>query len=471
MMAKKKRSVAPATRRFRLYHRTGGDLRNQVKHHPQVIPRVVVYNDLTVLSVDTTNTITTETRRQADILFDKKIKAASVFKSSKVSQKKSYWQQLYHTTKRAMHAGGCIMYSRNVAHPEYSEIRLQVILAAVEGGLLYEHRSPKGSPKMSRLLPMPVMNEYAQADPWSNEPNEMKRYVYIVRREDKTDIPFDFSKLHSGHIALDYQDRLELINKVNRQYEITHELYSAWEQDFAGRRQLRPVHYVRFTEKWEWHGRLYTGQYGHQSLRKIERRTIEFNGCPCVELDYSGHHTRILYHLLNIDYSGDPYALWGKNTTKPQRQLAKTLINIALNAKDRKTTIAQCNLETSTKTQKEDKRTKKIVWQRKQGKSLEKALLLLYALKETKETFAQIYDLAIHHHKPIARFFGNDSGIWLMRIDSAIAIDIMTEFAKQAIPCLCCHDSFIVPEHHGQQLREFMNKWYYRTFRRYPVIK
>lgn len=281
-------------------------------------------------------------------------------------------------------------------------------------------------------------------------------------------IEVDFPALPSCHIAQQTQDRLELINAVNSRYEIMHEHYSAWESDFSGRRQLRPVHYAIFTERWEWHGRLYTGRYGHQSLRKIERNTIEFNGCPSVELDYGGMHSRMLYHLMKIDYGGDPYVLWGKDTTKPQRLLAKTLINVALDAKTRKAAIARCNLETCTWTKEKEVKGNRV---RKQGKELEKAVRLLDARQKTGLTFGQIYDLALECHKPIKKYFGSDAGIWLMRIDSSIAIDIMYDFAKQAIPCLGCHDSFIVPENHKQLLRELMNKWYHRRFDFFPVIK
>jgi hypothetical protein len=346
-----------------------------------------------------------------------------------------------------------------MAHPEFSRIRLQIIECAIEGGLLYGgHRSPPGSPKMSRLLAMPELNKYTKADPWTFEPNTNKIYVRIRRRSDKTEEIIHFSELRYNHVANVAQKRLELINEVNSRYEIMYDKYSDWEDAFVGRRQLRPIHYVVFTERWDWHGRLYTRRFGHQSLYKFERNTIKFNGCPSVELDYSGMHTRLLYHLRDMDYRGDPYALWGKKTTKPQRQLAKTLINIALNAPTRKAAISQCNLEMSTWTKKKDVNGRRM---RKSHKALKDAICLREAYKESGLTFSEIYDLAIEHHKPIVKHFGSDAGIWLMNADKDVAINIMYELAEQAIPCLCCHDSFIVPKHHKQLLRELMNKWYY----------
>ena len=129
------------------------DLLKQVRHHPREIPKVVVYNDLPAISINTTSNMTTETRRQADILFESKIKNASAFKSSKVSDKKEYWQNLFFTLKRTMHKHGTVMHNRNINHPECSKIRLQIIQCAIESRLVFEQRSPPGrSPKMSRLL-------------------------------------------------------------------------------------------------------------------------------------------------------------------------------------------------------------------------------------------------------------------------------------------------------------------------------
>jgi len=271
------------------------------------------------------------------------------------------------------------------------------------------------------------------------------------------------------HIARETQERLELINSVNRQYEITHEKYNQWERTFVGVKQLRPVHYARFTERWDWHGRLYTARYGHQALRKIERRTIEFNGCPCVELDYGGLHTRILYHLLGIDYRDDPYRLWGDATTEEQRLLAKTVVNAALNAKTERAAISACNEKMSTKTRKKKDADGKP--KRKEGDELLKALILQRAYRKVGLKFKEVYQLALEHHRPIRRYIASDAGIWLMRIDSSIALDVLYHFAKQCIPCLGCHDSFIVPHHHEQELRETMNRVYFQRFGLLPIVK
>ena len=64
------------------------------------------------------------------------------------------------------------------------------------------------------------------------------------------------------------------MNAVNSDWEITFQPYDVWEDIFSFRRQLRPIHYAVFTDTFDLHGRLYTGHYGHQGLRKFERQTI-----------------------------------------------------------------------------------------------------------------------------------------------------------------------------------------------------
>jgi hypothetical protein len=329
---------------------------------------------------------------------------------------------------------------------------------------------------------LPALQRLVEQDPRQFDPNDLPQYVFLKRRDDKTNI-LSFESLMakpSWHVAHDAQRKLKVINDVNILYEITHLHYSDWEQYWAGRRRIRPVHYAVFTGHWGWHGRLYTEKYGHQSLRKIERSTIEFNGCPSVELDYGGMHTRILYHLEGIDYRHDPYRLWEDKTTPALRLLAKTLVNAALSAQDRDAAISACNgsMKVYTEIPMQDakgqiirNRKGHIRYERKTGDSLQKALCLLDAYRKTGLRFNQIYDLAAERHQPIARHFGTDAGMWLMRIDSEIALSILYRFAKQAIPCLSCHDSFIVPIEYEEQLRSLMDTEYHKRIGFFPVIK
>jgi hypothetical protein len=415
------------------------------------IDRRVVFNDLPPITIDLDAELTTETRRQADMLFRR-----LDLKGYKTHEKQSLWRCLFHAAKRAHHCGGCIMYPRNRSHTDWSSIGEQVIDAAVAAGLFQSFRSlPGRSPHMSRLIATPELAQYVKPDPWAFDQSTTP-LVFLRERETEKDIPFD-----AGHATPKrFQERLEQVNLVNGQYRITCRVQDPWGK--VAPRQLRPVHYAIFTNDWEHHGRLYTGQYGHQSLKGIERSTIEFDGEPSVELDYSGFHCRMLYHQEGIDFQHDPYRLWGPATTPDLRRMAKQVVNSAINAKDRRAAISACNLATCTKTKGGD---------RKRGKAMEDAIQLHDALRNTGISFAEVYDKALERHHRIAHRFGQDAGMTLMNLDGKIALSVLHHFASRSIPCLGVHDSFIVPRHAEAELRQIMLSTYEKRLGYLPVIK
>jgi hypothetical protein len=427
-------------------------------------PRDAVYNDSPAVLIDTSAKVPVETCRQADRLFEDRVRNAAKLGQYKLSEKREYFRFLMHAAKRAQYHDGCVMVPRNINHPDCTKARLQVVDSAVETGVFLEHRSPPGSPKQSRLVPLAPVERHARAAPWEFDPERLKQFVYLRERDTGRDLDVDWSI----HIASETQERLELVNIVNSFSEITYEAYSAWEREFTERRPLWPIHYAVFTERWDWHGRLYTGRYGHQSLRQIERRTIQFDGEPCAELDYSSMHCRMLYHLHNLPCDGDPYGLWGESTTACHRLLAKTVVNAAINTdgeddKDRRRrAVAACNLQLSTKTK---------AGQRKQGKELEDARRLNEAVARTGLKFAKVYDLAREVHHPIAHTFGRNRGMSLMRLDSDIALDILLHFAALGLPCLSCHDGFVVPRSARTELYRAMLDYYRLRLGFEPTVK
>ena len=65
-------------------------------------------------------------------------------------------------------------------------------------------------------------------------------------------------------------------------------------------------------------------------------------------------------------------------------------------------------------------------------------------------------------HNPIDHYFcnGTETGLRVMNLDSRIALDIVDHFAKQNIPILAVHDSFIVQEKYEDELRQTMENTY-----------
>jgi hypothetical protein len=412
--------------------------------------------------VDTEATLTTDTRVRADGLFDARVARAAGFKAYKVADKRRYWRYLFHAARMAHYRGGAVRFCRN--KNVTPSIHIQVVDCAVAAGLFTEVRSRKGSTRMTRLVPDGRLFDDAVPDPWTFDPRDVKQYVFLRDRKTKEAKDFDMS---AGVPAM-VQDRLMRVNEVNAKCEILYRKHDYWEDRLERYRRLRPVHYALFTDTFELHGRLYTGKYGHQGLSRVERATILFGGELCVEMDYSGLHPRLLYHLEGTDYPHDPYALWGDRTTPPLRVMAKVLVNALINAESERSAVSACNRKMSPYTGGEGPDGKRT---RKTGKGREEAARLYEAHKTTGAAFADLVPLVKTYHAPIAHHFGKDEGIRLMLVDSAIALDVLYHFAGRSVPCLGCHDSFLVPRHAAQELYETMGLCYEERVGNLPVIR
>jgi hypothetical protein len=277
---------------------------------------------------------------------------------------------------------------------------------------------------------------------------------------ERKEIDFDIME----PVAVEYQEKLEKSNATNRRFEITYRPIDSWEGTVGSRKRIRPVLFARFTDNFNLHGRIYTeGRYGHQALSKLERKTIRFDGEPSVELDFSGLHPRMLYHLEFLEYTKDPYALWRKETTPPMRLMAKVCVNALINAASPASAVSACNRAMSYKTKK---------GKRKTGKALHDAQNLYNAAMKTGLKFADMVPLVIKRHQHVKTKFGCDMGIKLMRKDSQIVVNVLDYFADINVPCLPCHDSFIVPLRLKKELKRIMMQCYGEVIPGWlPIIK
>jgi len=192
-------------------------------------------------------------------------------------------------------------------------------------------------------------------------------------------------------------------------------------------------------------GRLYSKvarSIGHQQLSKDERSKILINENETVELDYSGLHINMLYALINIQYSQDPYAF----VSAELRPLVKQFLLVLINAKTERKAILAMNEYHYDLNKKPDKKQKEIE--------------LLKVMNET-----DLNDLLLKikaYHAPIAQFIGSDIGIKLQNLDSKMALSICNHFAQINIPVLPVHDSFIIDKKFESKLREVMADTYKR---------
>lgn len=392
------------------------------------------------ISVDLACVVASESPVWLDKVWDE-VRKTSVIKNRKLEEKRRLVRHFVSLGARSLHRGTPLMYSRNKTSA--NSVRLQVVGALVEAGYFEDIRAKKGSPRMSRLVPTTKLEELVGGYWWDFDPiDDQKQFVFLVDRETKRFIDFGpINELPANHIARTFQSKLEVVNEVNHRTDISVNCFDGLKQKFVWRK-LRPTHYARFSGNWNLHGRIYSGKYGHQNLNKQERHTIMFNGCiPSVELDYSGLHARMLYHQEGINFRGDPYSLWGKKQNLVRRNLAKTAMNIMLNAGDERAALGA-------------------IWGDCQGQ-----------LRQLHLKPRDVYDQVRWVHEDIAHHFGTDVGMRLMRLDAAIALGVLHHFAEQGVPCLGIHDSFIVPETKRDELLEVMEEEYRERLGYRPVVK
>ena len=185
----------------------------------------------------------------------------------------------------------------------------------------------------------------------------------------------------------------------------------------------RKLHRVFNNSTFEDGGRFYGGWW--QGIPSRLRPFITINGKETVELDYSSIHPRMLYAHIGMECPDDPYDV---GLDPKYRDLIKKAFNALINASGR---IQQFNNPEDGPVFDED----------------EIGMSWNEFLKHIKS-----------YHPKLKGLFGTGIGLKFQRIDSDIAEATMLHFARQNIPVLPVHDSFIM--HHGyeDELRSVMTK-------------
>ena len=146
-----------------------------------------------------------------------------------------------------------------------------------------------------------------------------------------------------------------------------------------------------------------------QNLKKTQRTNLRFNGEPTIEIDYSGMHPHLLYHLQGMDFEGDPYEIEGFD-----RSIVKVAFNTLINRDSKKHRGSP-------------------------AQSLASNLEL--TMSEAMSLESAIYRL----HKRISGYFNSGYGLKLQKIDSQMAYEVMKLFIlNRNRPVLMIHDSAIV---------------------------
>jgi len=209
-------------------------------------------------------------------------------------------------------------------------------------------------------------------------------------------------------------------------------------------------------------GRLYGGWW--QGIPRDYRKYIRINRMNTVELDFSAFHINLIYWLEGIPAPEvDLYTLEG--FPKGTRQVVKQCLLTMINAKDRKEAMASISQKIrgyKTKRTKVDGK-----WQSTRKNFHEKDRIVLPAGIRNVEKIIKAFE---QKHDSIKEWFFSGKGRTLQYWDSQIAVEILLMLAKQEIPALPLHDSFLVEEPYKTKLEKIMVQAYHTITGRYPKL-
>ena len=263
-----------------------------------------------------------------------------------------------------------------------------------------------------------------------------RRELIVLRDSEKQDLEYQ-----DTDFTLKSRDNLKLINRVFDQNVI---LLALSNQDLALMNQMlmasrdkvrRLGGAIDFTRtrlrrifnnsSWEQGGRYYGGWWQRIPNRRIKfRQHITINGMPTVEPDFSGLHINMLYAWEGIPMpEDDVYKLEGYSNDDTFRAFVKRMLLVMVNAANPKEVRAVLHQEVF-----------------KDG-----SLKLPEEIGSTKAVDIDPVKRAFEEkHAAISRYFSTGKGVDLQYWDSVLAEYIMVHFARQGVPCLPVHDSFII---------------------------
>lgn len=159
-------------------------------------------------------------------------------------------------------------------------------------------------------------------------------------------------------------------------------------------------------------GRFYGGWW--QNVERAVRKLIRINGEPVVELDYGSIQPRICYHLEHVPLAPeqDAYSVSGRDPQVYRNAIKNVVVRLLGMSKEQRQ-------------------------MRRQGDQLG-----LFPTTKAFRTFVSEVEASLHAIQPWLRA-GRIGQVQF--IESEIADEVLWVLAKQSIPCLPIHDSFIVP--------------------------
>jgi hypothetical protein len=249
--------------------------------------------------------------------------------------------------------------------------------------------------------------------------DEVQDETIILRNSDLNNIDYEDTQ-----VTIRMRENLALINRKIADTRITLDIDDTQYRELTTRlssdTNTRPsidfnqnqLYRVFNHSSFENGGRFYGGWWQH--IPKEFRKYISINRKPIVELDYSGHHIRILYSMVEHTPPDDPYDI----ASFPREDQKKAIL-IIINADNEKAAIKAINNE-----------------------GISNAKCLVNAIKT--------------RHDPIKDYFSSGVGNMLMYKDSVLAERVMLRMLERGATVLPVHDSFIVRNSYDRELEEIM---------------
>ena len=240
--------------------------------------------------------------------------------------------------------------------------------------------------------------------------------------------------------VIDYQETADT-TAMREQVAVVNESLSRLDLRQFGKRIEIPIGRRIFNGSFERGGRFYCHGASFQNMPARNRRDLEcmIDGVlhPMVEIDYSTLHIKMAYAEAGAKVPpGDLYAIEGFD-----RRVVKIAVNIMFNAESRRSAIL----------------------------AIAKALHDDAALRAasgvdahhmwwTHQTFTKNLLEAIEHkHHQIEDYFNSDCGARFQRLDSDMAMKVMTRMIQRTGRCpLPIHDSFLVADIDAEPLKDTM---------------
>lgn len=261
------------------------------------------------------------------------------------------------------------------------------------------------------------------------------------------------------------EDRIEKINGVNTQH--------AWQgvkatvgvggtlrrTTFQPSVELRQIH----SEQTFRYARNYTGSaLSAQNLPKKQRRWLRIDGQKTAEFDYSGFHTRLLYHMRGMDPNP------AKDIYRPRRILPRSFPG----AGDAHRAILRAIVKDGTN----------ICWNTHSRNQAEAALRKSIGEHEEKDFLAQVMrieqttpggliDRIIAAHPRLSSKFFTQVSNSLMTIDGWLMLRILEQFANSGKPALGIHDGVLCKAADAAFAEATMRNQYHEMIGYFPVIK